>query len=332
MKNYNDFLIKAQSARKSNGWIAVVCFFVAALLCSGIILLSSFYSSLIVLLVPLFIFPIMFSFQRAIIYLRSNSTLSFGLFFSGIAHYFSERFRSTYGFFGEILKIFLVFIGSFFLSTMVAYFVFYYSNLYGFVDMLNEVINLPYLTIETFEYLIDKYKDVYTYFSIVVQVPTTVITTIFAFLMYSMNSISMFIRFSDVKYSGKFIRRTFKKFKKDNFSNLLKNYLSLNWPFYLLFLIGFGVGGFLGFLYQKDPNTIYGFGFAIAFFLSFSVYGLFYFANKEAIYQVYIPEIINTSDSVKDSIMRLFEGMNFNKDEIEEIIEGEDKENDSKES
>ena len=68
--------------------------------------------------------------------------------------------------------------------------------------------------------------------------------------------------------------------------SLFKDYLSLNWPLYLLFTIGFAGGIALGYFWKQDISYMFSLALScsalcVTFFLPF------YFSNQEVIYDKY---------------------------------------------
>ena len=66
---------------KKNGLFAFIIFIFAALVTSAFVFLNLLIDGLVIAIIPLIILPTMFSFQRAIMVLREESTLSFSLIF-----------------------------------------------------------------------------------------------------------------------------------------------------------------------------------------------------------------------------------------------------------
>lgn len=322
MRTYNELVDISRDSRKQNGYIAIICFLFAAILCGGIVLISLLADFLIVILVPLLIFPILFAFQIVIIYLRDNSNLTLSLVFSGFSMFFKERFRSTYNFWSEVWKLAIVYLVTGFLAAIIFFLSFYLSNFLGFGDMIVELLKLPYITLESVESIQNQYNAAHTSFNTACYLTPALLTTIIALLTYSLNSISFFIRVSNVSYSGKYINRIFIRFKINNFKKLFSSYLSLNWPFIFLFLLGLGVGGYFGYIYRGGPSATFVFALASAFLFSFGIFGSVYFANKEALYKGYLDEIRKSAETVKKEIMIMLNQINVGEDKIEDIING----------
>ena len=332
----NPLVDYARVTRKKNGFIAVVCFFIAAVISAGILMLNIFWSELFILLIPFLVLPIMFAFQRTIVYLRDNETLSFMVVLSSFVSYFTERNRSNYCVLSELWKLIVTYFGTMFISIIIGSMAFYYTNFLGFGDMLNELLSLPYVTIESMDLILTTYESAYNAFFIMYFVPAGFITCLYGLYLFSINSISFFIRISGVRYTGSLIKRIYRRFKYNNFSILNRKFFALNWPLFILFILGFGVGGYLGFLYNASANAIFTFGLVGAILLSFGLYGSFYFANKEAIYFHFVNDIHNSYMNIKRELDDYLRSIYPNPQEREEIsqelFEGEEKENDSNES
>ena len=74
--------------------------------------------------------------------------------------------------------------------------------------------------------------------------------------------------------------------------------MSLNWPLYVLFILGLLGGGYLGYLYEFDGPIICSFALAMGIFLSFGLFGGFAFANKEALFKYFIPSFKQVSEDI----------------------------------
>ena len=106
---------------KKNGLFAFIIFIFAALVTSAFIFLNLLIDGLVIAIIPLIILPTMFSFQRAIMMLREESTLSFSLIFGGYRQYFSSRFRSNYLFFKSLLRLILIYLLTSFIAFIVKF-------------------------------------------------------------------------------------------------------------------------------------------------------------------------------------------------------------------
>ena len=283
--------ISAQNLHK-NGIISYVLFLFAVLLACGFIALNLLVSSFFILTIPFVVLPLMFAAQAATRLMRDTSTLTLKGFFRCFFGYFSEHFRSSFRTIRSALFSLIFYGGVLLTSFTVAlpcFYAFNYLNFKEFVDTLPTLLNQT----SSIDAFLDDYIKVFNMISVCTTFPAL---TAFAFVFVYLadrNSVSIFYRLDNVKNNGRYLALINDLVIKNNRKQFNKAYWALNWPFYLLFILGFAGGAYLGYLYSFDSSSLFTFGLIGAIFVSFVIYGPSLMANKEAIYKSLNNEYIN---------------------------------------
>lgn len=293
---------------RKNGLISIVIMFFCGLICGASMLIGLLFVDLLILVVPLIVLPTMFAFQRAILVLKSEQTLTFSLVFSGYQTYFNPRFSSTYSFFKNLLWLLIVYFATALTSAIVVNLIFYNTDFMGFKEIVNEMINSD-LTYEVIASIYEKHADFFEVYMMANSLPPLFAVAIMSFYFYSTTGHSFFLRMSGVKYSGQYIKDLYIRTIRKNRGEFLKYYFALNWPMYVLFIGGLALGGYVGSIFRFTYGAIFSFAVAFAIFLSFSIYGAVYFANKEAIYGAMIDKFQKEDEIFKAEIKRTIQQM-----------------------
>ena len=294
---------------RKNGIFSILIMVFAAILSAAFLALNFLLEDLFVFLVPLFVLPIMFAFQTSIIALREEeNTLTFSLIFTGFKQYFNPRFSSTYSFFRGLLKILIIFVASTVTIHIAVNLIFYLTNFMGFTEMYFQIANSD-LSWESLNAIYLEHEALFNTLTICTNVPSLFIVCIFGLFVYSLNSHSMFLRLSAIKYNGLILKSIFSKFLKKNKKSFIGHYLACNWPLYVLFILGFGLGGYLGSLAMFNSTFIFTGGLIGAVLLSFGIFGAKYFANKEALYTAYIPKLTKIIQGVTAEYKKQLEAL-----------------------
>lgn len=304
MKNNSSLILDSQKYFKENGLFSIIIFIFAGLLVGAVALLNYFIPDLFILLVPLIILPIIFAFSISVIVMRTEPTLTFGMIFTGFRKYFSERFRSTFNVISTLLRALILYLIIAAILALAVNLSFYFTNFMNYQEFVAKLFSdMSQSDLESF---INEYRELLVIIRMCTALPNLIITSFYVFYRFSIYSTSMFLRFSNFRGTGLYMLALYKRFLKKNRWKFFKDYLYLNWPMYLLLALGFAGGGLIGYFYFKDGDMMYTFGISIALFISFGVFGAKYFANKEALYKKYLPQIVEEDKKIKiDFIERL---------------------------
>lgn len=320
---------------QQNGKISVVIFLLVALLSSMVVLISFVSSSALLLLVPFIVLPIMFAVQFALVAMRETNTMTFSLFSFGFRSYFNERFRSNFLVISTIVRCLILYLATALAITLFVILPMYYANALNLRDIVNQIM----ASMQDSEALDEIYKNniqTFHYLSMITSLPTAFICSLYALFRLSINSHSIFLRFTNNQYSGAQFSEIHKTFYKNNRRSYLKDYFSLNWPLYLLYIVGFVGGMLIAIFLNMETSVMISFAISLGLFLSFGLFGAFYFANKEALHEHYEKELKQADRLVKikilESLQERSDILDNEKEEIEKLLKEqlkEDLDNDS---
>ena len=333
-----ELFAKRNGLLRKNGLIAVIIFIFFGLLAASFVAVGLLTYLLVALTIPLFILPLSFSFQRAVIILRDNNeTLTFKMIIEGYRLYFSERFMSTFSFFKTILWSILVYIATTIIVDLTVNLSFYFTNYMGYQEFFHGLVEaLESLNTETIYQYIQTHADILTVVELYVGLPPLAILSLFFLTSFSISGTSLFLRFSSLKYPGNYLALIHTSMIKANRKKFYGRYLALNWPLYILFIGGLALGGYLGSFYQISVSSIFTFGLMMGLFLSLGLYGAVYIANKEALYNSLIDDYKEIDSKMRDDLQKnisaQIEAMLKEQDSLKELEDNEENKNDSNES
>ena len=277
------YRISGENYRK-NGFISHVIHFLLILLCSAFLLLGLFWNSLNLIVVPFIVIPTFFATELITILLRDQSYLTFKGFMRCFGSYFSTKFASTFRVIKSTLWSLLVYIIFALIYGLSVNLSLYYINFMGYKEVIDELLTYTSITVDQIQIIIDKHEGLFNTLMIINQVPSLFVFTISFIFLSSRASISLFNRIETPELIGGANKIAHENVMKKYRKEFNKAYFSLNWPMYLIFIGGFALGAYLGYINVGTYNAVYTLGLAVAVFVTFGLYGPFYLANNEAIY------------------------------------------------
>lgn len=309
VKEARKLAIAKYKKHKLNSWIiGVAC----GLFCAAVILLDLLITGLSFVTIPLLVFPFLFACYVFDVGYQEGLDLTFSGFVKGFLSYFKSPFVGSFNVIRSFFKSFLVFIVSLFLSTFICFFVF--EKCYGmdFIDLYTRFGDYMYsydIDFEVLNSLLFENDGLLMRFGLTsLEGPLFLSILLFVYFT-SRESVSVFLRLkmpkSNTSMVGNIYRRTFYKNRKE----FLKIYWGLNWPFYLLLLIGFVSGCFLIGFIAWDPFTSITVGAAIGFGLA-SFFFPFFFSNNLVLHEYLEPKYIDGMNDIINDIIRRVEIFN----------------------
>ena len=289
MNEKKDLRTLVKENRKKNGYFAYLIYFFLALITSGIVFLNVFISSYFWLIFLVVCLPLMFAFERAVLVLREENVLSLRTIFSGVKTYFTSRFISTYSFFKTVIRTLLWGLLFAVLIFFIMYGIFKGNNILQFNDMVNEFISLKNLDSNAVEAIFNKYRTCVNFFMTWFTIAANFVIYLIFFHYINKHSTHLFMETSPYGDNPRYAKMLFRQFLKERRFEFLGKYFLLQWPLYLLFVIGMLLGGYLGSLYAFDGLIISTFALAIGLLLSIGLCGGFTLANKEALVTYFLP-------------------------------------------
>ena len=274
-------------AHPLNSWVlGITCaFFFAALYGFDLVIPGLSYVAIPILGIPFFFAAILTHFQ-----LKTNNEVRTRNFFRFVAVYFTRPFRSSFRVLISFFKSIVVDI----VFTIVLFIIVYlfFTNNYGdnfnnnFVGFFESITNTSLTTVAYNDaiqgYLSANNDMLYVFFNLIF-IPSSFLSSLAFIYFISLESFSVFVRLNVPQNPPEFIRIAVKEAIKKQGRSFYGTYFGLNWPLFLLLIIGF-VGGltislqFIGDVaLASNIAMISGLGLT-------SLFVPFYFSNMEAIY------------------------------------------------
>ena len=286
MKSIRELNKDSFNLLKRNGYFPFLIYFIVGILASGVLLLGAFSPLFTVILVPLVILPLFFASDTLILMLSDMPVVTASAFFRSFGLYFTERFRSTYGFWKAVLETLIVAAGFGFIYSMVINAVMFATNeaIRNMVNAFQSILEDPSeAAIESF---MNSYSSEINFLAVINYAPIFGVASIAFSFFSSFHSLSYFYRTEPKNTaSGAGSNMIHKLVYQNNRSYIIKSYFGLNWYVLLVFVLSLGLGAFLGYLLKFDLAYISAFSNATAVLITSIFLGPIFLFNKNAIYE-----------------------------------------------
>ncbi len=242
------------------------------------------------IVIPLLGIPFLFASILTHFQLKMNNEVRTRNFFRFFAVYFTRPFRSSFRVLISFFKSIVV--DAFFTIVLFIIIYLFFTNNYG--DTFNnnfvgffETITDASLTTTAYNDAVQGYLSannnmLYVFFNLIF-IPSSFISCLAFLYFISLESFSIFVRLNAPQNPPVFIRVALKEAIKKQGKSFYGTYLGLNWPLFLLFIIGF-VGG-LTISLQFNGDATFASSIAMMAGLGLTSFFVpFYFNNMEAIY------------------------------------------------
>lgn len=285
--NYRDLRAYSAQNYRKNGFISHILFFFIMLLGCAFLLLGLLLADLLIIVVPFIFMPCFFAVQIAIILLRDQEYITFTGFLRCFGNYYSEKFNSTFRVIKAVLWSLLISVIFYFIYSISLNIGLYYTNYIGYRDIMNEIVDNFNFSIDELNRLLTIHKDFFDIVMILMNVPSYFVFAICFMFITTRYSISLFNRLDTMEFLGRVNKilqeRIIKRYRKE----FDKAYWYVQWPIYLLFTCGFVLGAYFGYIYLGTYYGVFTLGLATGIFVTFGLYGPFYLAGNEAIYNIF---------------------------------------------
>ena len=307
---YTDLVKTSLKNHANNGYLPYLLFFFTSVLCAAFILLNLFFSILYLILIPFVVIPLLFACQASVDLLNHRQNLTFGGYLKCFFIYFVERFRSSFQSLRALLA-FVIVVSACLLTSIIIFFgVAINTDAFQFATFLNELENTRMADLNAIEELLNNYSRTVDMVLVCTVLPSiTLGSFIFAYFVSKSGVFLPFRLSEDIKYTGKYISTVSNRIMKKKRSLFLKCYWSLNWPMVILFIGSFCLGGYIGYLYKYNFNSIFTFGLAIALIIPFTLFGPMYYANKQTICDLLVPAYREEETKLQSEINEQFTGI-----------------------
>ena len=294
----------------------------SGILVSGFIGLGFVSFLLTLIAVPLFCLPIIFAAHLSHYGLRFGREISFGSTLRQYAAYFRRPFSSSFSFFPSFLKALITFFICQTIFATVGYNIVASINpaLYESMNQfLDSYMNATEMSIEAFDELLLANDGALMLFITVAEIPAFVIAFMVFSYFASRSSLGIFIRINTPSNNVQFIRAVQADATRTNRRGMMKDYWSLNWPLFVLMLLG-SIGGAVGFYFiNNSPELCLAVALTGGALLS-SFFLPFYLNNMEAIYDKYREAFSVSAKNISRFIMSSIESnIQENIDEMEKL-------------
>lgn len=261
------------------------------LLIAAILALDLVLPFLSAITVPLLIVPIVLSAIVQHIMLRRGQNLTVLGSLRSFSLYYTSTFFGCFSIILSFLKSLLVFLVLEFIVSSVVSTLFqiyspaFVSTMTSFVKLIEE----PEFSSADLMKLLEANGGILNIYLIVVFAPTFLITCIFFIYTISRNSLNVYLKMNLKNANMRFVKLIYSDTLRRNRFRMLKDYFLLNWPLYLLLVLGFSGGAVLGFFWKGEINIVISCALILGMILV-SFFLPFYFANNEALFEKYEPQ------------------------------------------
>ena len=272
---------------------------------AAILALDLVLPGMTILTFPFIILPIIFSatFQHLLLHRNMNITMTGGI--RSFGYYFRREFFGSFNLIASFFKAVLIFIAIELTTSLVASYLFetFSKDFVNAMNYLYELLESNNVTMEALEQILVMNNGILTIYTAVIISPAFFIATLFLIYFMSTFSITIYMRFRAKSMNSRFVRFVYSDVVRRKRGEVLKDYLSLNWPLYVLLIIGFGGGATLGYFWQHDFIVMLTTGLSLGALLS-SFFLPFYFPNQEALFDKYEFEFKSSANNIAQMLVR----------------------------
>lgn len=296
---------------------------ITGILMAAVLVIAIFGPTFLFLVIPLLFLPIYFSGFFNHYSLRFDDVISFKNSIKYVGFFFRSSFRSSFKGIVSFAKSFLIGSILFTLSVSIAsYFLTAFNP--EFIQIVNELNELM-ATMETID--IDAVNDILNshgglFGNLIIFTLLPAIGVGFILFMYfiSYSALSVYMRLNINTNNPSLYSYLLKETNKISNRKLLKDFLSLNWPMFLLGALGFTGGCFLAYYLNRFDIFQVGIIGMIGGLLAMSFFLPFFFNNMEAIYETHNENVKKAFDQINRNMLeQLQNSLRISKEQQEEI-------------
>lgn len=294
---------------KLTSWIIGVAF---SLFSAAVISLNFLVTGISMITIPLLVLPFFFACVVLDTGYQEGLDLTFPNFLRSFALYFRRPFNGSFSVIRSFLKSLLVFVGALIVSSFVWELI--YEAKFGdeFIAQVNALAESLYsmeADIERFySILLEDDAMLMNFYMSVIEGPMYLSIFFFVYLT-AKESVSIFLRLKMPKSNSSMVKTIYNRAIQKNRKEFYKLFWGLNWPYYLLLLLGFVGGGLFITFTEWDPfrsitlSTMIGF-FLAGFFLPFFI------SNNCTIHEYFEPKYNDAMNDIVNDIIRRVEVLN----------------------
>ena len=321
-----------------SSWILGV---VTGVLITAILAFDLLVPALSLLTFPFLIIPIIFTASLQHLLLKNKNTqITVRTSIRGFGLYYSNQFRGCFGVISSLIGSIAVFLITEMTISFVSSYIFMSFNpdFTSSVDGLYALFSDSAISFEQIDAALHANNNLLFNYLTISTIPALFFAIIYFVYSLSRNSLVLYYCSSIKNMNMRFSRLVHLNVLRGKRIKMMREYLSLNWPLYLLLLLGL-IGGAL-FAYFIKEDFISMITYPILFGSALCIFFLpFYFSNQEALYEKHHIEYITSSKMVADMfINNIQQRMEMTQEEkedfeknIKESLEEQEKDIDKKE-
>ena len=303
---------------RSASWILGLT---TGILIAAILAIDLVLPGFVILTFPFLIIPIIFSSTVQHLILHRNLNITATGSFRSFFLYYRRDFFGCFNYVVSLIKSILIFIAVELTTSFVASFLFQTFSK-DFMETMNyfySVVETNEMSLDILEQMLLMNNGILTIYFAIVIVPAFFIAALFLIYFMSRFSVTIYMRFRARAINSRFVRYVYGDVIRRKRGEMLLDYLSLNWPLYVLLILGFAGGAVLGFFWQHDFIVMITCGMICGALLS-SFFLPFYFPNQEALFDKYEMEFKNGANSIAQMLVKNIENdIEISKDEKERL-------------
>lgn len=274
------------------------------ILICAVIALDLLVPGLVIFAFPFVIVPLVFSGTIQHVMFKANKPVTVGSSFRSFGLYYRSDLRGSFGFVVNLLKSLLVFLALEMTISFIASSIFQYLSK-DFVEAMNTFLNMieeESLTLEDLYNVLYINDGILMKYFMIVLFPS--LYAAFIFMIYNMSrfSVMIYFRMNLKRGNDRFVKYVYKETVRRQRMKMFKDYMALNFPLYILLILGLGGGTVLGYFWQGDIITMLICGFLGGALLS-SFFLPFYFGNQEALFDEYANEFHKSVNIITKQLM-----------------------------
>ena len=292
------------------------------LLITGLVALNILVPASIFIVFPLVCLPLLFAAHMSHLQLKSGQQITFGNNMKNYAGFFHRPYNSTFSFLMSLLKA----VGVFFVIELTMSFIgqpitmIFNSGINDSIETLNNLLGSEGVTLnDIYDVFYMNNYALLIYFCIVI-LPAFALAFIAFIFFISRSSTSLYLRIRFPNANPQMLKYVQTYFFAMNRGRTLKDYWSLNWPMYVLLLLG-AIGGAIGFSFiSKDPIKLVGATLTGSLLLTIPFLP-FYLCNMEAIGESYREDYDITINKINEAAVRNMEARMQQEKELQAKME-----------
>lgn len=313
---------------------------VTGVLITAILAFDLLVPALSLLTFPFIILPIIFTASLQHILLKNKETqITVRTSIRGFGLYYSHQFRGCFSVISSLIGSVVVFLVFEMTISFISSYVFMSFNpdFMNSVDGLYELFSDSAVSFDAINNALHANNNFLFNYLTISTIPALFIAIIYYVYCLSRNSMVLYYSTSAKTINMRFSRLVHLNVLRGQRMKLMREYLSLNWPLYVLLLLGLVGGGLFAYFIKEDFIAMI--TYPILFGSALSIFFLpFYFSNQEALFEKHQTEYFTSSKAVADMFMNNIqqrmemtqeEKENFEKN-IKESLEEQEKDIDDK--